>query len=621
MSVLDVTSIASLEALNSGLSQYQAASGDTVRRFAPIFEEKLQKLEQLEPHFIDKVNQAADYLNYASSALYACQSNPERTSCFSERSMVNEARALLERARNNLATYHSVMSQLRDAFGSYQNAASRYAGNLQNIQSSVVPNFASLIGKIKTYFSDGGEVVGSELKDTGKIPIYNADMQTVLGQNQPIAETANVVGESGFSTAAAAGAGVVAGVSVAALSAGILLHFRNNGVDNQFASREINRVLTAKYGAPIGLLSPEKQAEYRKDYNALSAAVEADVKKQQEEEKKKQESDRLEKFKQYNSSLADKRQGLWIEANEWTLRDKVYNITALPAANEQYDAKRLQEAKDAFLKANAELGISAEESTKKMNEIIAEMQDEGFRRNASRTTTRAEMFKDVEGAVNEVRHPEKNLNISDAVSALEQPDAYYDLAIGIKNAPREWELANKKHALSNEAQVLLQNIESNDKLIAQLEKNNFEGLKISEHIANGCGSEQAGTLERAATKAGQGLDFLGSGFQSQTTSCNLHDIDYYNGVPKEIADNDFQQRSPIMGTAVKMATETSQNAYNNAQQQRLIDDILKQSNFNSQVQQFNIPEMPAAPKAEDSSLKYFQQAAKNAGISGVSSKN
>ena len=72
-------------------------------------------------------------------------------------------------------------------------------------------------------------------------------------------------------------------------------------------------------------------------------------------------------------------------------------------------------------------------------------------------------------------------------------------------------------------------------------------------IANGCGQEG-------------GMKF---GFtQKQVESCNQHDRDYYNGVDKKKADDDFQKRSKIMGTAVKMATFISDPAYKNAQESR-----------------------------------------------------
>lgn len=409
----------------------------------------------------------------------------------------------------------------------------------------------------------------------------------------------NVFGDDKFNNPNSTEIKIVAGENVTDLSIGILTHFRNNGIDNSFASKEIERILTKKYGMPLGLLSPEKQAEYVKDYNELSKAVEDDVKMRHEEDMKNKNLTSLNDFEKYNSSLIDKRKALLIEADEWELRDKVYSITAAPSFPNE-DRKRLEEAKETFLKASVELGVSEEDAIKKMNEIVTEMQDESFQRNAPRQQGIADKADD----------------------SYQSGEAGYQLGISSKNAYREWELANQKHSLRNEAQTLSQNIESNDKLIEQIKNNDFESenIKISENIANGCGTGEAGIFEKTATKTGQSLDYLLNGFQSQANSCDQHDIDYYNGVPKELADNDFQQRSPIMGTAVKMAKETSQNAYNSSQQQRLIDETLMQMEFNKQVQRFNIQGISESPKIEDGNLKYFQDAINNGGVININPK-
>jgi hypothetical protein len=330
MSVLDVNSIASLEALNSALSQYRTASDGPFRRFAPIFAEKLELLATLEAHFIKKVEQAETQLEYAQRAYFACMNNPDRISCSSEASMVRQAQAMLERAIENLETYRSLMSRMQGVSDSYHSAANRYAGNLQNISSSIVPNFSSLIGKMKAYASDGSDVLGGGVGNTVESS-YSLSALRAAAINAGVVDIAHdgisggiAVGDSGKnsgdkkgadtrsgsdaaansksstgSSAPATGVYVVAGVGVAALSAGILAYFKNNGFDNDTASREIHRVLTAKYGAPMGGV---QQAEYIKDYNALSKAVEEDMKKQaakeikKKERKLKAEKEKLEKY-------------------------------------------------------------------------------------------------------------------------------------------------------------------------------------------------------------------------------------------------------------------------------------------------------------------------------------
>lgn len=96
-------------------------------------------------------------------------------------------------------------------------------------------------------------------------------------------------------------------------------------------------------------------------------------------------------------------------------------------------------------------------------------------------------------------------------------------------------------------------------------------------ISNGCGSGSE------SSKASQILSPVGmvkdarintltggsnTTYKSQKESCDQHDKDYYNGVNKAKADNDFQRRSPIMGTAVKASKETSNKSYQEAQKDR-----------------------------------------------------
>lgn len=88
-------------------------------------------------------------------------------------------------------------------------------------------------------------------------------------------------------------------------------------------------------------------------------------------------------------------------------------------------------------------------------------------------------------------------------------------------------------------------------------------------ISNGCGSESSKASQIGASIA-KPIDaaITGTSIRTQNASCDQHDKDYYNGVNKEKADRDFQQRSPIMGTAVIKAKETSNNSYKEAQKDR-----------------------------------------------------
>ena len=75
-------------------------------------------------------------------------------------------------------------------------------------------------------------------------------------------------------------------------------------------------------------------------------------------------------------------------------------------------------------------------------------------------------------------------------------------------------------------------------------------------ISNGCGSENSWGSRNGAKYVGRPIDALltGTSIEAQNASCDQHDKDYYNGVPKEKADADFRygkNRSPLMGAVVE----------------------------------------------------------------------
>lgn len=103
-------------------------------------------------------------------------------------------------------------------------------------------------------------------------------------------------------------------------------------------------------------------------------------------------------------------------------------------------------------------------------------------------------------------------------------------------------------------------------------------------ISNGCGSEEdpksfaAASVGRAMdTKLKTGGRFweIPAEWKAQGESCDIHDKCYYNGEGKEKCDVDFQRRSPIMGTAVRMAEETSGKSYEQAQKDRILSKQLQ----------------------------------------------
>jgi peptidoglycan hydrolase-like protein with peptidoglycan-binding domain len=165
MALTYVQSIASLEALNVALSQYRKASDEPFRRFAQIFLEKLELLAQLEPYFVEEINRATDALN--SCQIARCYDPPEnKRSCL-------YLEFALESAKKKYSSYKDNMKQLGKALADYKRAANSYESNLQNISSSIVPNFAELIGDVCAYSNNGnaafggGVVAGSPIGYTG----------------------------------------------------------------------------------------------------------------------------------------------------------------------------------------------------------------------------------------------------------------------------------------------------------------------------------------------------------------------------------------------------------------------------------------------------------------------
>ncbi len=95
-------------------------------------------------------------------------------------------------------------------------------------------------------------------------------------------------------------------------------------------------------------------------------------------------------------------------------------------------------------------------------------------------------------------------------------------------------------------------------------------------ISNGCGSESNKASFIGSKIANYPDAFVtGTSIKQQKESCDQHDKDYYNGVPKQKADNDFQKRSPVKGTFVKAAKKTSNESYNAAQNDRKTSKALQ----------------------------------------------
>ena len=104
-------------------------------------------------------------------------------------------------------------------------------------------------------------------------------------------------------------------------------------------------------------------------------------------------------------------------------------------------------------------------------------------------------------------------------------------------------------------------------------------------ISNGCGSEEdpksfaaaavGRTVDTGLQTVGRPWKSVSAEWKAAGESCDIHDKCYYNGEGKEKCDMEFQRRSPVMGTAVIMADETSGKSYEQAQKDRLLSEQLR----------------------------------------------
>jgi hypothetical protein len=633
MSVLNVNSIASLEALNGALSQYRTASGEPFRRFAPIFGKKMELLEQLETHFVERVEQAAHEVSYAQRAYSACMGDPNRTSCSYERSALHHAEAQLEQAQANLANYRSQISRLRSSLASYNSAAGRYENNLHNISSSIVPNFSSLIGEMKAYsyddsniaggitagtlpgYTGGGtgvaggarlenkqdaseaRVLGDDTYDTGKRPIYSNGMDATLGDNA----TANVENANDISMATAGG-GIVAGIGVAALSAGILMHFRNNGVDSHFASREIDRVLTAKYGTPLGLLPPEKQAEYVKDYNALSKAVEEDVKKKHAEE--------IADLRRKENEIRAKNGQISIEEAE-----QQYEYASL--AEHVYSPNRKLPENWSKVSSKSDTAYELTKEIKRLNK-----DGSGFYAQLYKNDTTGEYTLAFRGT--ELTKP--NDLAADGLQAIGLSKQYENAQLlGKKINDAGLNQMNFKivgHSLGgglasvaglesrcetysyNQAElsqptigILKLNTDEHEKLITQyLDRDQWLNKWVQDPVNNALSEKSMVAINKSESNFAQRIIEANKKFETDSP------------------DNFFAR----LGT---IKTIDSKGEHGIDSVKNFFDSQRRQDIYgNNKLQNFHISPISKAPTIEDSSLKYFQQAAKEEGIIGIASK-
>lgn len=302
MAIIRVTTIASIDALNRALSMYREQSLVTVQGFASMLFNKVAHLESLESYFAEQVHRA-------EAALRSCEFSRSMDAPGQKRSCTFEA-SRLANARSKYSHYKSIMVHVKQAASEYKVNEGGYSHSLNEIASTTVPILSNFIVLLHQYYSADEEVAAAtKPRFNAKKRVENAlhtdvitpgaavpsiepeiaiksDQTGIATQANDVQADVQSAGDPATQVDESSGALplVIAGISIPVVAAGILLYFRQNGVDNDFANREIHRVLSDKYGAPLGVLPHDQRVRYIADYNALSKAVEADIKKQNDRE-------------------------------------------------------------------------------------------------------------------------------------------------------------------------------------------------------------------------------------------------------------------------------------------------------------------------------------------------
>jgi hypothetical protein len=146
MSILNVTSIDSLEALKNTMIQYREQSSAIVQGFASELSERIAYLESLESYFTERVRRAEE-------ALRSCEISRSFDPPNHKRSCASQAAALAStQAKYN--RYLAIMAQVRQAHLAYKESERKHTSSMHYVSSSSIPKFEAIIDDVKVYYRD-----------------------------------------------------------------------------------------------------------------------------------------------------------------------------------------------------------------------------------------------------------------------------------------------------------------------------------------------------------------------------------------------------------------------------------------------------------------------------------
>jgi hypothetical protein len=399
--------------------------------------------------------------------------------------------------------------------------------------------------------------------------------------------------------------------------------------------------LTAKYGATLGLLPPEKKAEYVKDYNALSKAVEEDVKKKTAKEVEKKER----KLKAEKEKLA-KYNVPWNELSENMNKQRMVTvlnqlITTNGGKMPEFVTERVNDYAFQNKKTGDMFFVAKDGSQIETAQRLIEMPKLKASASAFGATVNTEKEVSLSYNGNEADTDlTDKLNIS--MNKDFKPNEFYsqgkqtDIMNPNEKLPLWEEGADNIHFKAGAeatadgartSRIYINEDGSAHKIVIEVKAFDFDayvkanlkgvGLKAGLDIASGEGQYayiQSPTLEnengiyhiRQREYAGKLGAALGVAAEANISG-NALEVQGKLGVKLGAGyiNHDSVKNFKHLPAAVT---------------NRLMFDNNKAPDYLDSMDNFHISPMSAPPTIEDSSLKYFRQAAKDAGIVGIASK-
>jgi len=319
MSILNVNSIASLESLKGAMGGYSGQSLALVQGFASILSSKIERLEQMERYFADRVRQTEAALRYCRIA----QASDPMRSCAWEASEAARAEA-------NYRRYQTIMTRVRQAQSEYQAAGSNYERSLEQISSSTIPKMTAIINDMKAYTTLPSEQAvmptgtyignsgGQNITPANPSPVTSTNGQDTNSPATPLTadptnnnskNTSGLPGQNesrSFGSTATIGVatGIGGGVAVGIAAAFITNYLQHNEGD---LDALVDRAFREQYGigtTEILLMQSPKREEYIEKYNALCDEVETEANRQYNEKMTEYQT-QPEKQEYDNAMLAD----------------------------------------------------------------------------------------------------------------------------------------------------------------------------------------------------------------------------------------------------------------------------------------------------------------------------